>query len=333
MAVDRPITMQGAALVAALLAVVAAWLARPVTFQIEGVSMAPALLPDDLVTTAAVPFWDRVRQPRRFDRWVLRAPDGTRAIKRVAGLPGETIAFVAGDLALHGTAILKGPQLLADMGSLVPVEPPTARATASSAWQWELPPREVLDDADFAPQERSRLLLPVRDVGLAGELTVRNLSAAGRMRMRVRIADTLVTLGLHAAGRYAIVAGRLDGHLVVAAWPIAARAAEFSRSCLPSGPPEHWHVAVPWDRQAADDTLTPHLALGIDADDATAVVERVAVWRDVLYRPPVDGTSTWRIEAGAVFLLGDFPSGSIDSRRWGPVPRAALQQRIIRRAW
>jgi type IV secretory pathway protease TraF len=32
--------------------------------------------------------------------------------------------------------------------------------------------------------------------------------------------------------------------------------------------------------------------------------------------------------SGEVFVVGDFPAGSRDSRHWGPLPTAALRHRI-----
>jgi type IV secretory pathway protease TraF len=58
-------------------------------------------------------------------------------------------------------------------------------------------------------------------------------------------------------------------------------------------------------------------------------VERVLLWRDVLHRPAADGSTSWKLGSGEVFLLGDFPSGSIDSRQFGPVPRRALRHRVV----
>jgi signal peptidase I len=105
--------MRWAVGLAALGAAVVAAAARPIVYEVEGVSMAPGLVPGDRVTSGPFPLFDRLRRPARFDRWVLATADGAVAIKRVVGLPGERVSIVAGDLAIDGAAVLKPPRLLA----------------------------------------------------------------------------------------------------------------------------------------------------------------------------------------------------------------------------
>lgn len=330
MTAGRPLTVRrvvGAGAVA--LAAGLAGLAWPVTFQIDGLSMAPGLLPGDLVSSGAFPAIDRFRRPRRFERWVLTAADGTPVIKRVAGLPGETVSVVAGDLAADGVTILKGPRLLAEMGSVVTTVESSDTPTDGTSWQQILPPREVTDDADFAPHERSRPLRAVRDVGLAAEVIVHRVPTGGFVRFRLRVGDFVVACRAAAAGRHALVAGRLDGHLVAAAWPLHAMAAARPGSCLPHPPAATWRAALPWPRRpASDEEPAPHLAVCCEADASSARVERVTVWRDGLYLPAADGTTSWSLGADEFLVLGDFPSGSIDGRRWGPMRRRTLRHRV-----
>jgi hypothetical protein len=47
-------------------------------------------------------------------------------------------------------------------------------------------------------------------------------------------------------------------------------------------------------------------------------------------RPAADGVASWQLDADSWLVLGDFPTGSIDSRRWGPLPTAAFRCRIGR---
>jgi hypothetical protein len=265
----------------------------------------------------------------RFDRWILTLPDGSTGLKRVIGLPGEQVAIVAGDLAIAGQAVLKGPRLLATMGSVVDVPlPPTADAAS-----WSLPPTTVLDDAPFAVGEVSRLLLPVRDAGFAAEVDVR--AAADATRIKASAGPLAVTWRLTRPGRYAVAVGRLDGQAVAAAWPLpeGTVAAGVSRSCLPPLPPDAWDVARPWPDEAGQppegDVRSPSLGVAVlAAGSRPAVIVRVALWRDTLLRPAADGRTGWTLGAREVFAFGDFPSASRDSRHFGPLPLTALRHRI-----
>jgi hypothetical protein len=63
-------------------------------------------------------------------------------------------------------------------------------------------------------------------------------------------------------------------------------------------------------------------------EDAAATIIGVTIWRDILHRAAADGTSAWKPGPASVFVLGDFPSGSRDSRQFGPLPVWALRHRI-----
>jgi hypothetical protein len=151
----------------------------------------------------------------------------------------------------------------------------------------------------------------------------------GVVRARTTVGRTLMAWRLP-AGRFAIVAGRLDGHVVAVAWRLPGAVHDLAGlSCLPPQPPRRWSVAAPWAEADAPADESPPLALAIEpAADATAVIEWVDLWRDVFYRPAADGVTVWNLAADAVFVLGDHPAASRDSRHWGPVSRAALVHRV-----
>lgn len=292
--------------------------------------MAPGLLPGDVVTTGLFPLRDRLTAPRRFDRWVLAAADGTPVIKRIVGLPGESLAIVDGDLVIDGRTLLKSPRLLAALGSRVSSAPSPA-AAAGDDWQWVKPADDVLDDAPQAAG--SLLLLPVRDVGSAAVVSVQRRASGAPVRLRARVGETIVTWPLRDPGRYAVVAGRLDGHLVAAAWrvPHDREGGGPEPSCLPDMPPARWTAAIPWDAKDLGEAA-PAVAIGLlpaaAAAAAGAAIDQAWRWRDALHRPAPDGTAAWQLPADTIFVLGDFPLGSRDSRHWGPLPVAGLRWRL-----
>ena len=317
--------------------------APPKRYVVDGLSMAPGLLPGGVVATGWFPSLDRLRRPKRHERWILRLPDSTSAIKRVIGLPGETISIRHGDLAIDGTIVLTPPSVLAETASPVPEAMiySTKDADADRRWQRTVSMSRVLDDAAFAPSER-RLLAPVRDVGLAAVIRMPTTpSPTTPVHVRIGVGGFVIPWRLESSGRYAVVGGRLDGHVVGVAWPIGDDHGrrEQNRSVLPSQAPGAWDVAQSWPPATADAEDTggqlPSLRLGItaagvpvDRDAADTMIEEVAVWRDILHRPAADGVIEWRLGTDRVFVLGDFPSGSRDSRHWGPLSR----DRFVHRA-
>ncbi len=318
------------AIVAAMIvAATAALLARPVRYAVDGVSMGPGLLPGDVVSASWFSRWGGTSETCRFERWIVTLPDGSTGLKRLIGLPGETLSLVDGDLSVDGRRILKGPRLLAESGSIV------ATANLCGASTWSAPATRVLDDAPFAVNEVSRLMLPVRDGGFGAEVTVSSAAVAtGPARLRAEAGPLRITWQISAAGRYAIVAGRLDGHAVAATWPLSVTPAfEPPRRILPAGAAEAWDVTRPWPSvdtaMESDDESAPSLAIEILAPDPAGVtIDRVVTWRDILYRPAADGVTQWSLGSGNVFVLGDFPSGSRDSRHFGPLPVIALRHRL-----
>ena len=303
------------------LAVVAA----PRRHEVDGLSMAPALRPGDVVSSGWLPQADRLGSPRRFDRWLLAAPDGTPILKRIVGLSGETVGIVGGDVVIDDKAVLTPPPLLAEVASVV-----AACDSGPGRWQRFFPRESIYDDADFAPDE-SRRLLPVRDIGLAAVI---DATSRAPLTAALRVGSRAIRWSLP-AGRFALVAGRLDGHLVAVAWSLGNSPSTTGRSALPAHPPEAWQVAEPWtDSDHSNSTVPLGLSLMTDGHslDPAATdhcLERCIVWRDMLHRVPPDGTASWQVGPGEVFVLGDFPSGSHDSRHWGPLPTTTLQHRLL----
>jgi type IV secretory pathway protease TraF len=296
-------------------AIVAVVLAVPARYEVEGLSMAPGLLPGDLVTSGLWPLADRFRAPGRFECWIVAAPDAALAVKRVAGLPGERVAIRRGDLVLAGRPVLKSPRALAEMAT--PLAVPEGAVTADGV---RLPAAEVLDDAAFA-REVNRPLWPVRDRGLAVIVRGGTSAAVGR----AEIASTRITWRLPAVVRTAVVAGTLDGHVVAVAWRLPA-AAGAAHDGVPPRAPAGWSHAAPWADDAATD-LAPVVAFTV-GEGHGAVIEHVTAWRDVLCRPAAGGPDEWRLGAGEYLVLGDFPTGSVDSREWGPLGRERFRHRV-----
>lgn len=308
-----------------LLAAGVGLVAAPSRHVVDGWSMAAGLVPGDVVASGWFPAADRWRRPARWDRRILVTHEGLPIVKRIVGLPGEAIAITAGDIVVDGRVVLKPPPVLGQVGVAVDAMPVRSAA-------WALPARVVWDDMTIGPP-LSRRLEPTRDVGLAAEVLV-PVGAGGDTRVRLRVADRIFGWRIATGGRFAVVGGRLDGHAVAVAWRLDAVADGDDRSAFSAGMPADWDVALPWTATLPAD-VAPPLALAVaPVADGRGLIERVTVWRDVHYRPRVPAADSWLLGADAWFVLGDYPDASIDSRRFGPVGRRALRQRVgsVRRA-
>jgi signal peptidase I len=66
-------------------------------------SMSPTLIEGDIVVTEKVTeLW---RRPSRFEVLTFVTADGIQVMKRVAGLPGETVSLVDRELAVDGEVV------------------------------------------------------------------------------------------------------------------------------------------------------------------------------------------------------------------------------------
>ncbi len=73
-------------------------------YRVSGHSMEPALEDGDTVLVNRVVY--RFSQPKRLDLAVFRARDGSRLyLKRIIGLPGETVQIQDGRVYINGTPL------------------------------------------------------------------------------------------------------------------------------------------------------------------------------------------------------------------------------------
>lgn len=305
------------ALVAGVLFVaIGGWLAVPVRWRVEGLSMAPGLMPGEIATSDWFPWVGRLNAPRRFERWTLIEPGGALAVKRVWALPGEAISIVDGDFAVDGAVVVKPPAVLAELALPVP-HAISRRSLASVRVMIDDP---VFDDVPFAPDER-RLLVPVRDVGITAIVTASVRRNAPPVE--VRVGDRLATVRLPAAGRFAVVAGRLDGCFVAGAWPLDDCS---DGAVVPRRAPMAWSLKSDWTASAP--ATVRELAVVAGGEGKDVRIESVAVWRDMHALPRAGGKTQCRLGPAEYYVLGDFPAASRDSRHWGPLEIYRLRRRV-----
>jgi len=90
------------AIAAAVVMLLLRFVAEPI--RVDGHSMEDTLLPNELVLVAKYEYL--VAPPMRFDVVSCRYPGNNRAfVKRVIGMPGETVALIGGELYINGQQI------------------------------------------------------------------------------------------------------------------------------------------------------------------------------------------------------------------------------------
>ena len=200
----------------------------------------------------------------------------------------------------------------------------------------------IYDDVSWLSKETRRLNI-VQDVGISVVLDI-DLDEECGLEIVVGKNQYMARLVVRKQGRLAVIAGRLDGQFVVTAWPIPQSHQEFLEGhsavsvSFAYEVPEEWSVAseVAYEDHQPRDVAS--LGLGIklltERDElstkkiCTVTAEKLLVWRDTQWLA-TPNKSEWSVPVGHVFVLGDCPAASRDSRHWGPLPIDAIQGTVL----
>lgn len=296
------------------------------------------------------------RSPRRWELVVFHCPEmaDQLCVKRVVGLPGETVTLADGDVWIDGRPACK---TLADQRAVrqlvdrldAAVRIPLGRESDAQLpkldhWQWE-PTQEpgdvrwlvyhhpggpITDDLSYN-QRASHSLHAMRDVMLSFQA---RLDGDGQLRLRASGggAEWVVTCD---AGRRSVQLCRGTRVVEEASLPPHLLAphtwTEWTFSLLDRqvlvAIGDRTVMVVPDDarpRQSAADVRDGKL-LAIDVAGLRGELRDLAVWRDAYYesrpgdRPtPLAGGAGrgWRLGPHEYFVLGDNAAVSDDSRSW-----------------
>lgn len=300
-------------------------------------------------------------EPARWDIIVFKNPeDPSRTfIKRLVGLPGETVEIRNGDVYVDGEIARKSDaaqeamwQLVHDSDLPVPGEDPweIVRGTAErwgQAYRLDGRPspegggetllrygREIRDFNAYDSQGFG--MTEVGDVRL--RLMVTADAAGGRVILRVTEGERTYTLEVPTGDDGTLLL--LDGERVVASAAVSLSPGTTYRIGLANVDDRVYATvdgrAVATYLYRADDTGPASVSFG--ARGVRAAFSEIAVFRDIQYRRSSGGLGSspylgQPIPADHFLVLGDNTSNSSDSRDWGYVPRSHLVGRAFAIFW
>lgn len=252
------------------------------------------------------------RQPRRWDVVVARSPaDGSLCIKRIAGLPGESVRLDEGDLWIDGVRQVK---------SL-----PVLRRLCSTVLRQD--DQHLLSDANEYNATLSRQLNLVSDWFMALRCRVRG---AGELKLQVETgSETLQVLLSTKTGQLAL---NRHGHTlqqVRLARPtlealiresVLLEVSTCDRQFL-LAIDGHVQIAQPLDSAIHGRAIRQPLVW--ETRGIEFVVESQTLARDIFYMShpvgAVAGEAVVTLGEDEYYLLGDNSPVSLDSRVWGSV--------------
>jgi signal peptidase I len=267
------------------------------------------------------------REPKRWETFVFHSPDDAQlTVKRVVGLPGETVELRDGDVWIDGKIAMKSLPELRELRQLVHAETEQTRrwhgqgwhwqgwhwqdgawqAAASDDWQWLIyDHNQPLTDDTAYNGDLSRRVFPVRDLALSvsidpqgtGEVAVHFQRSGESLRWQGPISKTAQLEIFACDGRWQVF---IDGSCVA------------DEVCDPS----------------LTDADEPVFQIGVQNMDVA--LRDLQIYRDIFYTSQneelgiAEPMSPVVLAENEFFVLGDNHAVSLDSRQWGPVPRRLL---------
>ncbi len=302
-------------------------------YNVPTSSMAPALAPEAnggdrrvLVYRLAYLFGGPVRGD--IVVFLMRGGEG-RVVKRVMGLPGESISIKEPDLFIDAERLVKERALLERVGVPLFDESGFDKSDGGRFWLQ----REPLHSGYRRPDG---VMLPLESDRKAAVDTV--------LRFRIRAPSAPCTVEIR------IDDGAVSPHTVVLSTDrsvafAAVGGREIAKSADFVLEPGFWRdvwitnadrvVRVEIDGKEAARAAAPRrgarrgTVCSLRLDGAPAEIADLRVLRDLIYENPTPGGAEWTLAPDEFFLLGDNSPSSRDSRYHGPVKRDRLEGRAF----
>lgn len=260
------------------------------------------------------------REPRRFEIAVFEYPlhRPTNFVKRIVGLPGETIEIADGDLRADGSVCVK-PDLVQESmwrelfprtpGGGRPIDVASAFAETGKRSVWSKQTRGVR----CAPAGEPSWFQWTRgaetgDLRVGAVVQFAGPLATAMLRVTHRDMDVVAEGG----ARNTV---RIGSGEAVAFTPAVPSGARFELSVADG----IWRVAVDGRIVARGECgggSGRRNACALGASGAAVDFEEIRVEQDVVYRPGDDRASKWTVPEGSYFCLGDNTRNSQDGRAW-----------------
>ena len=341
----------------------------PLSGKVQGMSMAPGFQDGDII------LW----KPRKKNIFLRYAPvvcqlEKELVIKRVIGLPKESVRITDGELFIDDKIIQKSPRLLEQFGMIVDnqadswSDPTHSWIQTNNQWSCKhISPKHtswlkfspassrgevhnedglrIYDDVSWLPKE-TRHLNSVQDIGISVVLDI-HLQEGNSLEILFANNQKASRIVVRKQGRLAVIAWRLDGQFVIAAWPLgqerAARGIHNGKN--KSGLyelPRLWSAHLNVSNTKRWEQSVHSLSVGIkiiggqkkllSGDPDIVKAEGLLVWRDI-YWLSMPNKTAWIVPEKHVFVLGDCPAASRDSRQWGSLPIDAVQGTVLQRGF
>jgi signal peptidase I len=300
------------------------------TLPPDSISMAPTLVPGaeggDAIVLADLLAYRFSRRPQRGDVVVFRlGPGRQQKVKRVMGLPGETVSFRKGDLLVDGKVLVKDRAML----DRVKVPLLTLADFTRTDTGWE-PERDLTLGFRLPDGSLDGPAMP------AGEAVV-----LARVRARAAPSSVAFVLDDGAAKHTVLLETGIDSSVYVDGLEVAGVAREVLRLQL-GVEREVWitnadgvfRVEADGREVAPPSTLRRpgrHARVSLVVSGEVEILS-LDVARDLAHEG-ADSRNAQPLGPAEYFVLGDNAPRSLDSRELGPIPADAILGRVFAVAW